>query len=254
MQMSSGEAHEIALNLDPESDDDTMEELRQVMEARGIHNAFAVLAKLQNPHLEDDFHRFLIAYIAGGIPPKGLNEGQPEWKALSICTPPPTPTPENTNARCTNGVDDDADGSVDCADPDCAGVSACLLPTPQIPPEPIPQEPEPTPTGQVITILPSFYGAAGTIQLLPDEFRVFGAPAGSAVLVVVPISGLGALPNTAFVTVEGSAYALSLSQDGTSYQGTFLVPAVGSYPVSVAMTFQGGGAALSNFTLRSPRF
>ncbi len=84
MQMHPEEAHEIALNLDPESDDDTMEELRQVMEARGIHNAFAVLAKLQNPHLEDDFHRFLIAYIAGGIAPKGLNEGQPEWKALHM--------------------------------------------------------------------------------------------------------------------------------------------------------------------------
>jgi hypothetical protein len=99
MQMSSGEAHEIALNLDPESDDDTMEELRQVMEARGIHNAFAVLAKLQNPHLEDDFHRFLIAYIAGGIPPKGLNEGQPEWKALhmtmyEISLPEPNADPD----------------------------------------------------------------------------------------------------------------------------------------------------------------
>lgn len=172
-----------------------------------------------------------------------------DCKALSICTPPPTPTPENTNARCTNGADDDGDGSVDCADPDCAGVSACMLPTPQIPPEPIPQEPIPTPSGQVITILPSFYGAGGTVQLIPDELRVFGAPVGSAVLVIVPISGLGALPGTAFVTVQGSAYALSLSQDGTAYQGTFLVPSVGSYPVSVSMTFQGGGAALSNFSL-----
>lgn len=82
--MTQAEAHELALNLDPESDDDTMEELKNVMEDRGIHSAFAVLAKLKNPHLEDDFHRFLIAYIAQGLPPKGLNEGAPEWKALHM--------------------------------------------------------------------------------------------------------------------------------------------------------------------------
>ncbi len=33
----------------------------------------------------------------------------------------PGPGPEN----CTNGVDDDGDGAVDCADPDCAGNPAC---------------------------------------------------------------------------------------------------------------------------------
>lgn len=84
MQMAPQEIHELALNLDPESDDATMEELRKVMEERGIHNAFAVLAKLQSPHLEDDFHRFLIAYIAKGLPPKGLSEGQPQWKSLHM--------------------------------------------------------------------------------------------------------------------------------------------------------------------------
>ncbi|HRH24671.1 MAG TPA: DUF87 domain-containing protein, partial [Candidatus Paceibacterota bacterium] len=62
----------------------TMEELRRIMEARGIHNAFSVLAKLRSPHLEDDFHRFLIAYISQGLPPKGLNEHAPEWKALHM--------------------------------------------------------------------------------------------------------------------------------------------------------------------------
>lgn len=84
MAMGQAEANEIALNLDPESDDDTMEELRKIMETRGIHNAFSVLAKLRSPHLEDDFHRFLIAYIAQGLPPKGLGENAPEWKALHM--------------------------------------------------------------------------------------------------------------------------------------------------------------------------
>lgn len=74
----------LALNLDPESDDATMEELRSIMETRGIYNAFAVLRKLNSPHLEDDFHRFLVAYVVAGMPVKGLGEGKPEWKSLHM--------------------------------------------------------------------------------------------------------------------------------------------------------------------------
>lgn len=170
---------------------------------------------------------------------------------LAICAPPPTGTPENTNPLCTNGGDDDLDTLVDCADPDCAAVQACMAPTPQVPPDPIPGQPTSTPSGQLIVISPVFYGAAGTVQFIPDTSREFGAPAGSAVLVIVPVTGLGALPDNAYVTVNGSSYNLSSSPDGTSYRGTFVVPSPGVYPVSVAMTFQGGGAAVSNFTLRS---
>ncbi|HEY0979496.1 MAG TPA: hypothetical protein VGE23_01505, partial [Candidatus Paceibacterota bacterium] len=52
-------AHARSLNLDPEHTDETIAELTAVMEQRGIHNAFSILEKLKNPHLEDDFHRFL---------------------------------------------------------------------------------------------------------------------------------------------------------------------------------------------------
>ncbi|MGB4076513.1 MAG: DUF87 domain-containing protein [Minisyncoccia bacterium] len=78
------EVHEIALNLEPESDDATMNELRRVMEEKGVHSAFEVLARLKSPHLEDDFHRFLVAYVIAGMGIKGLQEGQPEWKSLHM--------------------------------------------------------------------------------------------------------------------------------------------------------------------------
>lgn len=174
-----------------------------------------------------------------------------ECDALAVCHPNP-PVPENTNARCSNGTDDDQDGAIDCVDSSCAGLQVCLpQQPPNVPQQPIPAEPEPTPSGQVITISPIFYGAGGTVQLVPDANREFGAPAGSAVLIVVPVTGLSALPDKAYATIAGASYNLTPSADGTSFQGTFVVPAPGVYPVSVSMTFQGGGAAVANFSLRS---
>jgi len=170
--------------------------------------------------------------------------------ALQVCIPPKPPVPENTNPLCSNGADDDLDGKIDCADSGCAGLPVCApVPPPVLPPAPIPNVPQPTPGGVILSILPVFYGAGGTVQLVPDASGTFGAPANSTVLVVVPITGLGAFPDNAYVTVGGSSYNLSLSPDGTSMRGTFIVPGIGSFPVSVAMTFQGGGAAVSNFTL-----
>lgn len=83
-QMQEPEAARLALNLDPESDDETMAELRTIMETRGVHNAFQVLDKLKSPHLEDDFHRFLVAYLLAGMSIKGMGEREPEWKALHM--------------------------------------------------------------------------------------------------------------------------------------------------------------------------
>jgi len=74
----------IVLNLDPDSDDETMDELRAIIETKGIKNAFSVLEKLNSPHLEDDFHRFLIQYILTGLPMKGLSENAPSFKALHM--------------------------------------------------------------------------------------------------------------------------------------------------------------------------
>ncbi|MES2931415.1 MAG: DUF87 domain-containing protein [Patescibacteria group bacterium] len=74
----------LALNLDPEQNDETIAELRNVMEEKGIHNVFTILGKLNNAHLEDDFHRFLVQYLVVGMQPKGLAENQPEWKALRM--------------------------------------------------------------------------------------------------------------------------------------------------------------------------
>lgn len=83
-RMSPEHVHEVALNLSPRGDDETMEELRGIMETRGIHNALTVLDRLRSPHIEDDFHRFLVQYVVSGMRIKGYGTNQPEWKALHM--------------------------------------------------------------------------------------------------------------------------------------------------------------------------
>ncbi|MDB5195430.1 MAG: hypothetical protein JWO84_614 [Parcubacteria group bacterium] len=77
-------AHELARGLRPEQNDETIRELEGIMQEKGVKNAFAVLEKLNNPHLEDDFHRFLVQYVMSGMTATGLAEGQPTWKALHM--------------------------------------------------------------------------------------------------------------------------------------------------------------------------
>ncbi|KND51861.1 MAG: putative Type IV secretory pathway VirD4 component [Parcubacteria bacterium C7867-001] len=102
--LSPQESHELAQGLDPEADDETMQELRAIMEEKGVFNALSVLEKLASPHLEDDFHRFLVQYISSGIPVRGFSEGQPEWKALhltlfEIALPEANPTDDEAQTR-----------------------------------------------------------------------------------------------------------------------------------------------------------
>ena len=78
------EVQALALELDPDDDDETMLELRNIMEEKGIKNALAVLEKLNSPHLEDDFHRFLVQYVLQRMEVPGFGEGQPAWKALHM--------------------------------------------------------------------------------------------------------------------------------------------------------------------------
>ena len=62
-----------ALNLDPEKDDVQMDGLLRIVAERGIRNALSVSARMKNSHLEDDFHRMLVRYIAEGLPEKGFS-------------------------------------------------------------------------------------------------------------------------------------------------------------------------------------
>ena len=89
------QVEQIVLRLKPEPHDKKIEELFSMMLDKGIKNALDVVKKLGDPHLEDDFHRFLVQYLhtIGAIP--GLKDSEELHRDLShtlfsIALPPET--------------------------------------------------------------------------------------------------------------------------------------------------------------------
>ncbi len=82
-QMQRDEIETEVLHLTPEHDE-AIDKLVTLLEERGIKNALTVAESMKSPHLDDDFHRFLVQYIAEGIAPTGLKEGTPLDRALHL--------------------------------------------------------------------------------------------------------------------------------------------------------------------------
>ena len=78
------QTEEIVLELSPEPHDRQIEQLIGVLMEKGIKNAMHVVEKMNNPHLVDDFHRFLVQYISTGHVINDLKEKDPLWKPLHM--------------------------------------------------------------------------------------------------------------------------------------------------------------------------
>jgi len=83
-QVGENEAAAITLNLSPEEHDEKMSELLGILHEKGIKNTLSIVSKMNDPHIEDDFHRFLVQYIKGGYAVDGLKEKSPLWKSLKM--------------------------------------------------------------------------------------------------------------------------------------------------------------------------
>lgn len=83
-EMLQPEVDAIVLDLAPEEHDTVIAELLSVMQEKGIRNALSIVEKMDNAHVEDDFHRFLAEYLKEGHVAKGIKEGEPLWKALHM--------------------------------------------------------------------------------------------------------------------------------------------------------------------------
>jgi hypothetical protein len=77
-------ADQVVLDLKPEAHDETISELYGFLLENGIKNTLDLVAKMDNPHIEDDFHRFLVQFLhaSGEVP--GLRESSPEFKSLNL--------------------------------------------------------------------------------------------------------------------------------------------------------------------------
>lgn len=81
-KMPAQEQWEIILDLSPEMHDKRMEGLMQIMQEKGVLNAIQVARGMNSPHIDADFHRFLVEYLKKGYPSHGLKETLPVAKAL----------------------------------------------------------------------------------------------------------------------------------------------------------------------------
>jgi len=77
-------AKEIALELTPETHDKKMEELLSLLQEKGIKNTLSVIAHMNSPHIEDDFHRFLVQYIKAGFSAPGMSNNKEILRSLNM--------------------------------------------------------------------------------------------------------------------------------------------------------------------------
>ncbi len=74
----------LVLKLSPEAHDRKMEELLGMLTETGIRNTLSILQALHDPHLTDDFHRFLAQYLESVHAVPGVKEGTPLWRGLDM--------------------------------------------------------------------------------------------------------------------------------------------------------------------------
>lgn len=79
-QIKPQETGAIVLELAPEQHDHQIEGLIGIMHNKGLRNAISVVEGMNSPHLEDDFHRFIVQYLKAGYVAKDLKESSELWK------------------------------------------------------------------------------------------------------------------------------------------------------------------------------
>lgn len=100
----SSTADKILAELNLGGSEQVIKSLQQAMEEKGIKNALSVLEKLHDPHVADDFHRYLVRYVAAGLMAPGYDEKAPRFQALKmtlyeIALPGPKNSEQNARAK-----------------------------------------------------------------------------------------------------------------------------------------------------------
>lgn len=74
----------IVLDLKPKGTDAKIEELLGLLDHKGLLNTLSVIEKMNDPELEDDFHRVLIQYVKKNLPVSGVAEKSALFHSLRM--------------------------------------------------------------------------------------------------------------------------------------------------------------------------
>ncbi|MEK7604823.1 MAG: DUF87 domain-containing protein [Patescibacteria group bacterium] len=78
------EAAAILAELNVGDSEAALQNLERVVAEKGIKNALTVVEALHDPRVVDDFHRYLVRYVAAALPVKGGEEKSPSFQALQM--------------------------------------------------------------------------------------------------------------------------------------------------------------------------
>jgi hypothetical protein len=80
--LAETDIHQIVHNLPEEKHDSDIAKLYSLMLHKGVKNTLDIVEKLNQPHLTDDFHRFLVQYLSEKHSIKGLSTTETLGRAL----------------------------------------------------------------------------------------------------------------------------------------------------------------------------
>ena len=83
-EIKKEEVDRIVLKLSPEEHDRQVSELVKLAKEKGVKNALAVMEKMSNFHITDDFHRFVSEYLREGFTIPGLSDKERLFKSLHM--------------------------------------------------------------------------------------------------------------------------------------------------------------------------
>lgn len=80
----AAEHEAVVIKLKPETHDAVVDDLMNNLLSKGVSNTLELIRKMNNPHIDDDFHRFLVQYLAGYHSIPGLAPDSETFKNLDI--------------------------------------------------------------------------------------------------------------------------------------------------------------------------
>ncbi len=78
------EAEAILAELNLGGSEQAIKSLQRTLEEKGVKTALEVAEKLGDPRVTDDFHRYLVRFVAAGLTPPKTDETAPRFKALQM--------------------------------------------------------------------------------------------------------------------------------------------------------------------------